>query len=534
MRFVGLLGIPTILAIAYALSTNRKAVKPRILMWGLSLQLLFAMIILSNSFYSFVGMFIFASLILLYVFKDVVFAKEHWRQTLLPVSVVIAFAALVTAFTYFLETLGVAIYVFWLLVLTWLVLLIIKKQKYVRFLFSGIMLTALGILFGRQIIGKALFAKVAEGVTQFLSLSDLGATFLFGNLAKSEFFFTDGSAWPGFGYQFAFSVLPVILFFSAFISILYYFGLIQKIIGVMARFMRWTMGTSGAETLSCSANIFVGQTEAPLLIKPLLDDMTISELHAVMVGGFATIAGSVLGGYIKMGVDAGNLLTASVMAAPGALVIAKILFPETEHSKTAGDMDIPDVGRADNLLDAASRGVTDGLHLALNVGAMLIAFIALIGLVDSIFAWGDKLVDHQLFGGMLNEATGEYRGFFPGSLKTFLGTLFSPLAFVMGVPWDEAVDVGSLIGIKIAVNEFVGYAQLGQMINDGVLSERDATIATFDLCGFANFSSIGIQIGGIGALAPNRRAEISRIALRAMIGGALVSFMSATLAGLLV
>jgi CNT family concentrative nucleoside transporter len=311
-------------------------------------------------------------------------------------------------------------------------------------------------------------------------------------------------------------------------------GIMQAVVQMMARFMRWTMGTSGAETLSCSANIFIGQTEAPLLIKPFLDDMTLSELHAVMVGGFATIAGGVLAGYISMGIDAAHLIAASVMAAPAALVVAKIMLPETEHSKTAGDVGIPDVGHADNLLDAAARGTTDGLKLAVNVGAMLIAFIALIGVVDLILAYFDKLIDYKLLGGLLKEGSTEYAGFFPGSLKTILGTLFSPLAFLMGVPWKESLDVGNLLGLKIAVNEFVAYAELGKIKAMGDLSPRAITIATYALCGFANFSSIGIQIGGIGALAPKRRSELSRIALRAMFAGAIVSWISASFAGMLI
>jgi CNT family concentrative nucleoside transporter len=357
-------------------------------------------------------------------------------------------------------------------------------------------------------------------------LTDAGSFFLFGHLADPQYF-------DQFGYQFAFSVLPTIIFFSAIMSILYYLGMMQAIVKMMAKFMRWTLGTSGAETLSVSANVFVGQTEAPLLIKPFLDDMTVSELHAVMVGGFATIAGGVLAGYIRMGIDAGHLIAASVMSAPAALVFAKIILPETRHSKTAGDVEIPEVGRADNLLDATARGVTDGLKLAVNVGAMLLAFIALVALVDVIFGFFDQLIDGKMLGGALDEAKQEYRGFFPGSLKTLFGTVFSPIAFLMGVPWKEAMDVGNLLGIKVAVNEFVGYAELAKYIQADTISARSITIATYALCGFANFSSIGIQLGGIGAIAPKRRSDLSRVALRAMFGGALASWMTATIAGIL-
>jgi len=403
----------------------------------------------------------------------------------------------------------------------------------VRYLFSLLLLFGLGLVIGRGVYGNFIFQKLAVAVDHFLDLTYLGSEFLFGNLIKTEYF-NGTEYWPGFGYQFAFYVLPTIIFFSAFMSILYYFGIMQAVVQVLAKFMRWTMGTSGAETLSCSSNIFVGQTEAPLLIKPFLDDMTPSELHAIMVGGFATIAGGVLAGYIGMGVDAGHLIAASVMSAPAALVMAKMMFPETQHSKTAGDVQIPDVGRADNLLDAAARGTTDGLKLAVNVGAILLAFIALIGLVNMILGNLDKLVDYTLLGGELDQISGEYKGIFPGSLKTFFGTLFSPLAFLMGVPWSEALDVGNLLGLKIAVNEFVGYAELGKFIQDGALSSRSITIATYALCGFANFSSIGIQIGGISAIAPNRRSDLSRLALRAMFAGAFASWMTASIAGILI
>ncbi|RQW04521.1 hypothetical protein EH222_11085 [candidate division KSB1 bacterium] len=262
--------------------------------------------------------------------------------------------------------------------------------------------------------------------------------------------------------------------------------------------------------------------------------MTLSELHAIMVGGFATIAGGVLAGYISMGIDPGHLIAASVMAAPAALVVAKIMLPETEHSMTSGDIALPDVGHADNVLDAAARGTTDGLKLAVNVGAMLIAFIALIGVVNMVLGYFDKLIDFRLLGGVLKEGSKEYPGIFPGSLNTLFGTLFSPIAFLMGVPMKEAMGVGNLLGMKIAINEFVAYAELSRVISEGALSPRSITIATYALCGFANFSSIGIQIGGIGALAPKRRSDLSRVALRAMFAGAIVSWISATIAGMLI
>jgi len=527
MRFMGIFGIITLLGIAFVFSNNRKAIKPRIIIWGLGLQLLFAMIILSESMLSWIGMLILSYIVLLYIFEDMFLKNAQKSRNYLMAFIIFIAGGLLTIVFFYLDKVGVTIYLFWLVLLAYTVLLFIKLRQYLGPLFALLMLSSLGVIIQRGIYGKAIFAQLADKVDKFLKLTDLGTTFLFGNLAKPEFF-------DKFGFQFAFSVLPTIIFFSSVMSILYYLGIMQLLVQMMARFMRWTMGTSGAETLSCSANVFVGQTEAPLLIRPFLEEMTVSELHAIMVGGFATIAGGVLAGYIRMGVNASHLIAASVMSAPAALVMAKIFFPETEHSKTAGDVEIPDVGRADNLLDAAARGVTDGLKLAVNVGAMLVAFIALIGLVDVILGFFDKLVDARLLGGVFNEARGEYAGIFPGSLKTLFGTIFSPLAFLMGVPWKDALDVGNLLGIKVSVNEFVAYSELAKHIMANDLSQRATIIATYALCGFANFASIGIQIGGIGALAPSRRSELSRFALRAMFAGALASWLTATFAGILV
>jgi len=361
-------------------------------------------------------------------------------------------------------------------------------------------------------------------------------------LVEGKYFFPSDGSWPGFGFQFAFKVLPTIIFFGGFMSILYYLGVMQKVIITMAKFMRWTLQTSGAESLSCSANIFVGQTEAPLLIKPFLNGMTKSELLTVMVGGFATIAGGVLAGYIAMGVSAGHLVAASVMSAPAALVIGKIIYPETEHSETAGDVSLPEIKESQNLLDAASNGIWDGLKLAVNVGAMLIGFIALIAVVDVIFNKIDFLIDGKLLGGELikyggsggiSPVTQEYAGYFPGSLKTLFGTILRPLAFLMGVPWEDADEVGNLLGIKISLNEFVAYGNLGTYIQNNVIGERAQIISTYALCGFANFASIGIQIGGIGAVAPSRKKDLSKIALKAMLGGAIASWTTATIAGML-
>ncbi len=366
--------------------------------------------------------------------------------------------------------------------------------------------TALQIVFALIIlkteVGRSVFDFVGAGITRFLDFTDAGATFVFGERFK-EFYF-------------AFKVLPTIIFFSSFITVLYYFGILQKIVSVFAKVMMKTMGTSGAESLSASANIFVGQTEAPLLIKPYVAAMTKSELMAVMTGGFATVAGGVMAAYVGMGVSAKHLLAASVMSAPAALVMAKLMFPETEKSVTAGKVEIEVERPWANSIDAAASGAADGLKLALNVGAMLIAFVALIAMIDFPIT---KL--GQLF------------GYDTWSLRALLGIVFQPLAWVMGVPWSEAPQVGTLIGIKTAVNEFVGYIEMQKMVGAGELSERAQIIATYALCGFSNFSSIAIQIGGIGSIAPERKSDLARLGLRAMVAGSLACFQTATIAGFL-
>ena len=525
MRYIGALGLLIILALAYAASTHRKQIRPRVIIWGVALQFIFAMSILSESFLSWIGMCIFAYLVFLYIAYQDLSILLHTKKIISSGFIATIFLALVTLF-YYADGLGVSKPFFFISCGLWLFLLLIKKRRNVQYVFGMAMTAAIGMMIHRGIYGKSVLANLAIQVGNFLKFTDKGSFFLFGKLADPQYF-------DQFGYQFAFSVLPIIIFFSAVISILYYLGIMQAIVRTMAKFMTWTMDTSGTETLSCTANIFVGQTEAPLLIKPFLNDLTLSELHAVMVGGFATIAGSVFGGYVRMGVDAGYLIGASIMAAPAALVIAKILIPETGHSKTAGDVKIPAISRADNLLDAITRGVIDGLKLAVNVGAMLLAFLALIELVNSLLAFLDQQIDGRLLSGSLNLATEEYRGCIPGSLNTLFGILFAPLAFALGVPWKEALDVGNLIGIKISMNEFIAYSELVKHIQAQTLSPRAITIATYALCGFANFGSVGIQLGGIGALAPQRRSDLSRIALRAMFGGALASLMTAAMAGIL-
>ena len=318
---------------------------------------------------------------------------------------------------------------------------------------------------------------------------------------------------------FAFGVLPTIIFFSALMSILYHLGLMQLVVGAMSWVMRRTLGTSGAETLSAAANVFVGQTEAPLVIRPYVSKMTQSELMVVMVGGFATIAGGVFAIYVSLGADAGHLLTASVISAPASLLIAKVLQPEIEDSQTAGSAAVVKAKQASNLLEAAAEGVTAGLQLALNVGAMLIAFTALVAMINAAL------------GGV-----GGWLGFTEEqawSLQALFGYAFAPLAWLMGIPWKDCLPAGQMLGVKMVLNEFFAYFALGEAIKTESISPRSITILTYALCGFANFSSIGIQLGGIGSIAPERRSDLAKLGLRAMLGGTLAAFMTACIAGML-
>lgn len=539
MHFVSILGLLTLLGLAWALSYHRTDVKLRPIFWGLGLQFLFAVIILREDTWSFVGMAVFALLLVIYILRGNNPEPESWSRVVVVVVGCAFFGYLVHSF--FPAALSV------LLILLVVGMVINGRLRLAPALqrMAGTLFVILGTvkLISSDLYGQKIFQGLSTKVAAFLNLSDYGARFLFGNLADPQHFFPgEGALWPGFGFQFAFKVLPTIVFFGGFMAVLYYLGIMQKVIETISRFMRWTIGTSGAETLSCSANIFVGQTEAPLLIKPFLDGMTRSELLTVMVGGFATIAGGVLAGYIAMGVPAGHLIAASVMAAPAALVIGKIIFPELETSQTAGEIKLPEIDSGGNVIEAATNGISDGLKLAVNVGVMLLGFIALIAVADVILNWLDLQIDGRLLGGTLvsygsggmSPVVGEYTGFFPGSLQTLFGTALRPLAWLMGVPWEDAAKVGNLLGIKLSLNEFVAYSALGTYLNEQVLSDRATVIATYALCGFANFSSIGIQIGGISAIAPHRKSDLARIGLKAMFGGAIASCLTATIAGILI
>ena len=356
-------------------------------------------------------------------------------------------------------------------------------------------------------LGKSLFSYLNIIIVKLISFADAGSDFLFTSFI------------PDIGYHvalvnFAFRALPVIIFFSSLIAVTYYFGIIQFIIKRISFIMEKTMKTSGAETLSVSANIFVGQTEAPILIRPFIASMTKSELMAVMVGGFATVAGSVMALYVSWLNNipniAGHLLAASVMSAPAALMIAKIIYPETESPKTISSKSIIMKTKDTNAMDAIGRGATDGIKLAANVAAMLIAFISMVAMVNFILGFGNT------------------------SLQEILGILFKPIAWSMGVPWEEAKIVGTLMGEKIVLTELIAFGDLSNFIENNTLSERSSIIASYALCGFANFGSIGIQLGGIGSMAPERRSDLSNLVIKAMIGGALASWLTASIAGVLV
>jgi len=354
--------------------------------------------------------------------------------------------------------------------------------------------------------GAPIFSFLDKSINILIGFSSSGSDFLF----KS---YIDGVGFhPGL-INFAFSTLPTIIFFSSLVAVLYHFGILQAIIKFIARRMQLTLGTSGSETLSVAGNIFLGQTESPLMVRPFISKMTKSELMAVMTGGFATVSGGVLAIYVSWLTDiqgiAGHLLAASVMSAPAALVVAKIIYPETEESQTMGDVNVNIEQTNINAMEALSNGATDGLKLAANIAAMLIAFISFVAMVNYFLSFGGT------------------------SMEEIFGIIFRPLAWTMGVPWNEAQLMGMLMGKKIVLTELVAYGDLQNLIRDGMISERTAIISTYALCGFSNFASIGIQLGGIGAMAPERKKDLAKLVTKAMFGGAIASWLTATIAGLL-
>src|SRR5271165_7115339 len=405
-RFTGILGLLTMLGLAYAFSTDRRAIRLKTVIWGLGLQFAFAVFVLKVEF------------------------------------------------------------------------------------------------------GRKMFEFAGVGVKRLLENAFVGSSFVFGELGKQN---------SSFGFYFAFQVLPTVIFIAAFFAVLYHFGVMQLIIRGAAWLMTRVMGASGAESLNVAASIFMGQTEAPLTIRPFLPTLTKSELMVVMTSGMAHISGGMMAGYIQVGgADPKNLLTAVIMTAPGTLLMAKMLVPETEQSLTAGRVEMPAMEKESNVLGAIARGTSDGLSLALNVGAMLITFIALLALLNA------------MMGGIHNWP---HMAWFPDSMQTLFGWIFSPVAWLIGIPWHDAAKIGNLLGTRMVINEFVAFGQLGTM--RGTLDPRSFTIATFALCGFANFSSIGIQIGGIGALAPEQRSQLAKFGIRAMLAGTMANLMSASIVGIL-
>jgi CNT family concentrative nucleoside transporter len=376
-----------------------------------------------------------------------------------------------------------------------------RRKQNLRLILSGIGLQLFfALLILKTQAGQWLFVKIRHVVEGLVNCSNAGAAFVFGEG------FTE--------HYFAFSVLPTVIFISCLMSVLFYLGVLQKAVEFMARLMVWVMDVSGSESLAAAANVFIGQNEAPLVIRPYIQTMTRSEIMAMMTGGMATISGATLAAYAGMGADPGHLVTASIISAPASLVIAKIMVPELEESLTKGVVRAVVPREAENILDAACRGAADGAMLAVSIAAMLIAFIGLVALVNGLL-------------GLFPDIAGQ-----PLTLERILGWLCCPLAWLLGVDWADAPSVGMLIGQKTILNEFVAYMHLGQIKE--TMSERSFTIATYALCGFANFSSIAIQIGGVGGLVPQRRKDMAQLGLKAMIAGSLAAFMTAAIAGMLI
>ena len=384
-----------------------------------------------------------------------------------------------------------------------------KKQIKIRLILWGMGLQfAFALLVLKTDFGK-IFQAASTGVNAMLKFAEEGSKFLFGDKL--------GAASDQFGVIFAFQVLPIVIFIASFFSILYYLGVMQVVVKAMAIAMQKIMGVSGAESLDVAASIFMGQTEAPLTIKPFLAGLTESELFTIMTAGMAHVSGAVMAAYVKVaGVSIIHLLTAVIMTAPATIMLAKIFIPETEKPVTAGRVDIKVEKTAVNVIDAAAQGAGDGLHLALNIGGMLIAFLALIAMCNGILGWIHTL---------------PLMGWLPASLERIFGIVFAPVAFILGVPWKDCGVIGDLLGTRLVLNEFVSFLKLGPLKSQ--LDPKSFTIATYALCGFANFSSIAIQIGGIGALAPTRKSDLARLGLRAVAAGTMANFMSACIAGML-
>ncbi|MBV8547741.1 MAG: NupC/NupG family nucleoside CNT transporter [Acidobacteria bacterium] len=378
----------------------------------------------------------------------------------------------------------------------------------------GFYLVVSAVLFLSYNLLAFLFENLKEVVTQLISYTGEGSKFVFGALGDT--------ANKNVGFVFATMVLPTIIFIASVFAILYYLGAMQVVVRFFAKLMSRFMGASGAESLSVAASIFMGQTEAPLTIRPFIEGMTMSELMTIMTAGMAHISGGIMAAYVLVAkVDVIHLLTAVIMTAPGAIMMAKMIVPETEKPATGADVEVVVPKQDVNVIDAAGRGAIEGLHLSLNVAGMLIAFIALVALINGVFGF---VHGHAIWNG---------RAWFPNSLDQLLGWIFSPIAWAMGVSWKDSLTVGNLLGTRMVLNEFVAFAKLGEPGVGSSLDPRSFVIVTYALCGFANFSSIAIQIGGIGSLAPSRRGDLARLGMRAMLAGTLANFLTATIAGML-
>jgi concentrative nucleoside transporter, CNT family len=463
-RLTGLIGIAVIIGIAWALSNDRRAIPWRTVGWGLGLQVGIAIAVLKGADIAAalrpiapLTQIAAAAIFIALAFAVTQAAKRMEPQTRRPLWIIFAIA-------------------------------------------SAYLILAYNLL-------AYFFEAMRQVVNNFIAYTAEGSRFVFGDqLSRS-----DGPA----GFVFATQVLPTIIFISSVFAVLYYLGVMQVIVRFFAKIMTRTMKASGAEATSTAASVFMGQTEAPLTIRPFLADVTMSELMVIMVSGMATVSGAIMAAYVLVaGVDIVHLLTASIMAAPAAIMLSKIIVPEKQVPKTGSEVNV-DVPVTDvNVIDAAGRGAIEGLYLALNVAGMLIAFIALVALIDGLFGYAHG-----------------YAPWFPASLSVLLGWMFSPIAWMIGVPWRDALEVGNLLGTRMVLNEFVAFLELGKIRE--ALDPKSLIIATYALCGFANFSSIAIQIGGIGSLAPTRRSDIARLGLRAMIAGTLANFLTASIAGIL-
>ncbi len=467
-RLSALIGFVLILAIAYALSNNKKAIRWRTVFWGLLLQIIIALAVLKG---------------------------KH----------IAAF------FDAFMPDIGNAMAALIFIGLTVIIYFIARALDgpVRRYLWWGYGVVA-AILFLSYNLLAYVFENMKHVVNKLIGYTQEGSKFVFGTLGDPN---------TSLGFIFATQVLPTIIFIASIFAILYYIGVMQVVVRFFAKLMTRFMGVSGAESTSVAASIFMGQTEAPLTIRPFLPKMTMSELMTIMTAGMAHVSGGIMAAYVLVAkVDVIHLLTAVIMTAPGAIMMAKIIVPETEKPETGGEVEVIVPKQDVNVIDAAGRGAIEGLHLSLNVAGMLIAFIALVALINGMFG-----------------AAHAYFAWFPPSLDAVLGWVFSPIAWAMGVDWKDARTIGDLLGTRMVLNEFVAFAKLGEIIkaNPLALEPRSVVIATYALCGFANFSSIAIQIGGIGSLAPSRRGDLARLGLRAMIAGTLANFLTATIAGML-